>query len=552
MLSTRRAGRARPGGRNYDDRTTMKSRPRLWLTAALLLGAAAQSVSPGASERYDLLVRRGRVLDGSGNPWVRADVGIRGDRVAAVGDLPEATATRVIDASGLYVAPGFIDTHTHAGSGLVDETLGGAQPLLAQGITTVLVNPDGGGEVDLAAQRDALLRHGVGVNVGQLVPHGSVREAVIGMEARPPSADELERMRALVRRGMAEGAWGLSSGPFYAPGSYADTPELVALARVAGEHGGAYQSHVRDESDYTIGVLAAVDEVITVAREAGLPGIVTHVKVLGPASWGLAAAVRLRIEGARADGVEVWADQYPYDASGTGLGAALLPRWAEAGGRDALRRRLADPDTRARIRAEMAANLARRGGAARIGFRRVVSDPSIEGQTLAAVAKARGTDPVDVAIALVDAGSPSVVSYAMHEDDVRELLRQPWTMTASDGGLVPLGEGVPHPRLYGAFPRKIRRYVVDERVVGLEFAVRSMTGLPAAVFRMRDRGQLRPGAFADVVVFDLGRLRDRATYDSPHQLAEGMVHVLVNGRPAVADGAFTGERAGRVLRRGVE
>jgi len=530
----------------------MRRRSHFWSGASLLLCLAWTGGSTRASGSYDIVVRHGRVLDGSGNPWVRADVGIRGDRLAAVGDLREAVASRVIDATGLYVAPGFIDTHTHAGSGLVDQALGAAQPLLAQGITTVLVNPDGGGETDLATQRDALLRHGLGVNVGQLVPHGAVREAVIGMEARPPSADELDRMRALVRRGMADGAWGLSSGPFYAPGSYADTQELVALAKVAAEYGGAYQSHVRDESDYTIGVLAAVDEVITVAREAGLPGIVTHVKVLGPASWGLAAAVRLRIDRARADGVEVWADQYPYDASGTGLGAALLPRWAEAGGHEALRKRLADPDTRTRIRAEMAANLARRGGAERIGFRRVVSDPSLEGQTLAAVARARAADPVDVAIALLEAGSPGVVSYAMHEDDVRELLRQPWTMTASDGGLVPLGEGVPHPRLYGAFPRKIRRYVLDERVVGLEFAVRSMTGLPAAVFRMRDRGQLRPGAFADVVVFDLGRLRDRATYDSPHQLAEGMVHVLVNGRPAVADGAFTGERAGRVLRRGVE
>jgi len=381
------------------------------------------------------------------------------------------------------------------------------------------------------------------------VPHGSVREAVLGMADRHADAAELERMRALVAAGMGEGAWGLSSGPFYAPGSYADTAELVALARVAGEAGGAYQSHVRDESSYTIGVLAAVDEVITVAREAGLPGVVTHVKALGPEVWGFAQAIVMRIERARAEGVEVWADQYPYDASATGLAAALLPRWAQAGGKAALAERLADPETRARIRAEMALNLERRGGAGRIQFRRVPEEPALEGRRLDEVARLRGADPLDVALALLERGSPRIVSFGMHEDDVRALLRQPWTMTASDGDLVPFGEGVPHPRSYGTFPRKLRRYVLDEPVVPLEQAIRSMTSLPARVYRMAARGELRPGAFADLVVFDLDRVRDKATYGEPHQLAEGMVHVLVNGRFAIRDGAFTGERAGRVLRR---
>ncbi|MCX6552637.1 MAG: D-aminoacylase [Acidobacteria bacterium] len=512
-------------------------------------GAAAAAQAAQAPATYDLVIRNGRVLDGDGNPWFHADIGVRGDRIVAVGDLRDARATRDIDATGLYVAPGFIDTHTHTGPGLATEKLGAAEPQLAEGITTVFVNPDGEGQLDLAAQRAAFMKAGIAVNVAQFVPHGPVREAVLGKEDRHPTAAELDRMRALVRTGMQEGAWGLSSGPFYFPQSFADTQEFVEMARVAAAFGGAYQSHIRDESDYNVGVIAAVEEVITVAREAKLPAIVTHIKALGPGVWGFATAMALRIERARAEGLEVWADQYPYTAGATSLAAALLPRWAQAGGDAALQQRLADPATRAKIRGEMAENLVRRGGAASIQFRRVVQDPSIEGRTLDAVARARTVDPLDVALAIFEKGNASVVSFAMIEDDVRTFLRKPWVMTASDGDLVPFDQGVPHPRSYGTFPRKLQRYVVDEPVITLDQAIRSMTSLPARVFRMPDRGELRPGAIADIVVFDLARVRERATYTEPHQLSEGMVHVFVNGRAAISDGKVTGDRAGRVLRR---
>jgi N-acyl-D-amino-acid deacylase len=287
-----------------------------------------------------------------------------------------------------------------------------------------------------------------------------------------------------------------------------------------------------------------------VAREARLPGIVTHVKALGPRVWGYSAALVSRIERAREQGVEVYADQYPYEASSTGLAAALLPRWAQAGGADSLARRLADQALRARMRTEMLENLERRGGAERIQFSRYAADVSIEGRTLRQVAEERRMDEIELAMQLVlGEGGPGIVSFNMHPSDVALLMRQPWTMTASDGDLVPMNRGVPHPRAYGTFPRKIRRYVVEEGVVDLATAIRSMTSLPATSHRIPDRGVLREGAIADVVVFDLERVRDRATYERPHQLSEGMVHVLVNGQPAVEDGRFTGAKPGRVLNR---
>ena len=514
------------------------------LLAALALGLGSAAPAHGQAP-YDLLVRGARLLDGTGNPWRYADVGVRGDRIAAVGDLSRAQARRVIDARELYVAPGFLDVHSHAGEGLARPELRDALPLLAQGITTVFVNPDGGGPVDLVAQR-ASYAPGIGVNVAQLIGHTAVRHAVLGMSDRAPTAAELERMRGMVRAGMEGGAFGLSSGPYYAPGSYSTTQELVELARVAAPYGGVYTSHIRDEADYTIGVVAAVDEVITIAREARLRGIVSHIKALGPNVWGYGQALVQRIERARSEGVEVFADQYAYEASATGLGAALLPRWAEAGGRDSLLGRLDNAATRARIHATMVDNLARRGGADRIQFRSYTPDRSVEGKTLAQVAEARGLQPVDAAAQLIRGGDAGIVSFNMHPLDVATLMRQPWTMTCTDGDLTPMGEGVPHPRNYGAFPRKIRKYVVEDGVLDLAAAIRSMTSLPAGVFRLDDHGLLRAGAAADLVVFDLARVRDVATFENPHQLAEGMAYVIVNGQVAIDGGNRTSAMSGRV------
>ena len=509
------------------------------LLATLLLVACA-------APAYDTILQGGRVVDGTGAPARQADVAILDGRIAAIGDLTGTAAATTLDVSGLYVAPGFIDTHSHAGPGLATAELSHGEPLLAMGLTTVVINPDGGGPVDLVEQRAALEADGLGVNAAQLISHGSIRRQIMSMDDRAPTDDELIRMRALVRAAMEAGAWGLSSGTFYAPGSYSENSELVELGRVAGEFDGIYTSHIRDESNYTIGVVAAVEEVIDVARQAGITGVVTHIKALGPPVWGSSEAIVERIEAARAEGLSVYADQYPYLASATGLSAALLPRWSQAGGSEAFAERVADPDTGARIREAMVENLARRGGADRIQFRRFTTDPSIEGRLLSDLATERDADPIDLALELILQGGPSIVSFNMSEGDLLTLMTREWTMTSSDGGLPQFGVGVPHPRSYGAFARKIGKFVFEDGVMSLEAAVRSMTALPADVMGMEDRGRIEEGMVADLVVFS-DYFKDNATFTEPHQLSSGVVHLFVGGEAAVSNSSFTGARAGRVL-----
>ncbi len=515
-------------------------------TGLALTAAATLLLAACTTPTYDTILQGGRVVDGTGAPTRQADVAILDGRIAAIGDLAGAAAATTLDVSGLYVAPGFIDTHSHAGPGLATAELSHGEPLLAMGLTTVVINPDGGGPVDLVEQRAALEADGLGVNAAQLISHGSIRRQVLSMDDRAPTDDEFVRMRALVRAAMEAGAWGLSSGTFYAPGSYSENSELIELGRVAGEFDGIYTSHIRDESNYTIGVVAAVEEVIDVARQAGITGVVTHIKALGPPVWGSSAAIVERIEAARAEGLSVYADQYPYLASATGLSAALLPRWSQAGGSEAFAERVADPDTRARIREAMVENLARRGGADRIQFRRFTTDPSIEGRLLSDLATERDADPIDLALELILQGGPSIVSFNMSEGDLLTLMTREWTMTSSDGGLPQFGVGVPHPRSYGAFARKIGKFVFEDGVMSLEAAVRSMTALPADVMGMEDRGRIEEGMVADLVVFS-DYFKDNATFTEPHQLSSGVVHLFVGGEAAVSNSSFTGARAGRVL-----
>jgi N-acyl-D-amino-acid deacylase len=497
--------------------------------------AVASAQTPQAPH-FAVLIRSARVLDGTGNPWMRADIGIRDGRIVSVGRLGAATADTVIDAADRLVTPGFIDVHSHALERLARNDLRHAKPLVAQGVTTIVGNPDGAGPVDLAAQRAALEKAGLGLNTALLIGHGSVRTTVMrDRQQRDPTAAELDEMRALVRRGMEQGAFGLSSGLFYTPGSFAKTEEVIALASVAGELGGVYTSHIRDEGNYDIGVVRAVDEVIRIAEEGHVVGIVSHMKALGPENWGLSMASTQRIDRARARGVSVFADQYPYEASVTSLRAALLP-----GGLDAM---TASP-------AVVRDNIRRRGGADAILIAAHAPDRTMQGKTLAQIAQSRGVAPETAAIDMLQRGSTTIISFNMSEDDIRHIMTRSYTMASSDGALAMTGgTEVNHPRDNGAFSRRLAVYVRERRVVSIEFAVRSMTSLPASVFGMTDRGVIREGAIADIAIFNLEDIRDRATYKEPQQLAEGMAWVLVNGVPVVANGAFTNALPGKVLRR---
>lgn len=516
---------------------------KLAILATSFIGTAAWA------QAYDVLIRGGTVYDGTGTAGQKLDVAIKDERIVEIGNIPaSATAKTVVDATGKIVSPGFIDPHSHVVEGLEDPKRAAAAAVLHQGITTVMINPDGGGPGDLAPQIAKVKANGPGVNLVPMIGHNGVRRDVMGIANRKATPAELEKMKALVKKGMDDGAFGFSTGPFYVPGKYSDTKELVELAKVAATYPKSFHiSHVRDESSYDIGVVGAIKELIQVTREAKLPGIVTHMKMLGPSVWGKSTEAVAVINAARAEGLEIYADQYPYAASGSGLQPSLVPGWAQEGGAEALAKRLQNPEQRALIRKEMVGNLARRGGANAIMIRSFPPDRSLEGKRLDEIAKAQLKDPLDVAIDMLIKGGAPIVSFNMNEKDVETIMKQPWTMTSTDGTLPTFGEDGTHPRAYGAFPRKFRRYVLDKPVVSMEQAIYASTGLPAKVFGIEGRGVLKPGAIADVVVFDPKTIRDVATYEKPHAYSVGVDYVFVNGKPALAGGKVTSERYGRIL-----
>ena len=518
--------------------------------AALAMLVAAPVIAQPAAD-YDVIIRGGTLIDGTGSPGRPADVAIKGDRILLVGSVPAAaTATRQVDARGRIVAPGFIDTHSHAAPGIETTALANAKPILLQGITTVMINPDGGGAGDLAPQLARIRSVGPGINVLPMIGHNGVRQAVMGLANRKPTAAEQARMEALVKQAMDLGVYGMSSGPFYVPGKYSDTAEMSGLAKVVARYPhGFHTSHIRDESSYDLGVIGAIRELIAISRAAKLTGVVTHMKMLGPSVWGKSAEAIALIDKARAEGLSIWADQYPYAASGSGLQPSLVPGWAQEGGSAALAKRLKNPESRAKIRKEMVANLQRRAGANAIMIRTYAPDPSLEGKRLDEIARARQMDPLDVAIEMLEKGGAGIISFNMSEKDLEALMKQPWMMTSTDGGLVKFGEGNEHPRAYGAFPRKLRRYALDKHVISLEQAIHSSAGLPAEVFAIPDRGVVKPGAYADVIVFDPATVTDTATYTNPHSYAKGIDDVFVNGKAAVINGKIAPDRAGRILLR---
>lgn len=492
------------------------------------------------AQDLDILIRHGEVLDGSGNAAQHVDIGIRGDRIVLIGDGSARQAKQTIDAGGLVVAPGFMDPHTHTLEDLSDPKRSRNAPYLMQGVTTVITGNDGEGPVQTGTILDKWARQGIGTNAALYIGEGAVRREVMGMSDAPPSPEQLQRMQQLVERGMQQGAIGMSTGLYYAPGNFASTEEIIALAKKAAQHGGVYDTHMRDESSYNIGLIAAVQETIRIGREAGLPVHISHIKALGKDVWGKSADVIAIVQQARAEGVKITASQYPYIASGSSITASLVPRWAEAGGNTELLKRISDPAVRPRLISEMERNLDRRGGPDSF---LIISgrNKQIIGKRLDQIAKERSETPVEAALDIVKSGGAGVASFNMREDDVKNFMRQDWVMTCSDGS-------TGHPRKYGTFPRKLRKYVFDEHVITLPFAIRSSTSLTAETFGLKERGLLKEGYLADIVVFDPKTIRDLATFTNPTVLSTGVRYVLVNGKLAVSDGRIQDVLAGAPLR----
>jgi N-acyl-D-amino-acid deacylase len=501
----------------------------------------------------DTLLLGGLVYDGSEGAPRQADVAVAGDRIVYVGEDAafRFRARRSLDVRGRIVAPGFIDPHTHPDRYIRsdDATERLNAPWLFQGVTTIFIGSDGSGSPDIAAQRDWFAAHGVGTNLALYVGFGAVRSQVLGQDDKAPTARQLSQMRGLVAGAMCEGAFGLSTGLFYAPQSFASTDEVVAVSREAGSRGGLYDTHQRDESSYGIGLLGSVREVLEIGRRARIPVHFSHIKALGVDVQGEAPAVIALIEQARASGQRVTADQYPWLASGTHLGAALLPRWAVDGGRKALLQRLQQADALARIRAEMVDNLRRRGGADALLL--TGSGWPWTGKTLAEAARDQGVDPIDAALRIISEGgertgaqrasasADAVASFNMRKDDVDLFMRQPWVITGSDGS-----SG--HPRQFATFPEKYARYVRKDHVIDVGDFIRSSTGLSADILGLAGAGYLRKGYFADIVVFDPQRYAPMADYVHPRELSRGVDYLLVNGAMAIADGKLTGVAGGRV------
>ncbi|MEZ5421388.1 MAG: D-aminoacylase [Vicinamibacterales bacterium] len=526
----------------------MRLSPAQCLALLALAAAGGSAVATRAqAARFDVLVRGGTVVDGTGAARRRADVGIVGGRIAAVGALDGATAAEVVDAAGLVVAPGFIDVHTHADD-LADHPL--AEHFARMGVTTVIAGNCGSSPVDIGRAFGAIRSTGAAVNFASFVGHNSVREAVMGTARRAPTPAELARMETLVAAAMADGAVGFSTGLQYVPGTYAAPDEIVALAKVAARSGGVYASHMRNEGTE---LEAAVAEALAVGREAGMAVQVSHLKVDAPSRWGASARALALIDEARAAGLQVMADQYLYDAASSNLGIRF-PAWALEGGQPAINTRLDDAKTWARIKQEMH-GLIRERGLENYSFARIANypaDPSLNGLTIPEVAqKLTGSKALDAQFetmrTMLRAGGASMVYQFMSEDDITRILTHPFVAIASDSGLNVLNRGVPHPRGYGNAVRALGRYVRELRVVTLEEAVRKMTSLPAAQFGFADRGAVAPGKAADLVVFDAATVTDRATYAEPHQYPGGIAYVLVNGVPVVAQGGQTAARPGQIV-----
>jgi N-acyl-D-amino-acid deacylase len=501
------------------------------------------------AQEFDLVIRHARLVDGTGGPATTGDLAIRGDVIAAIGKFP-GTGRTEIDAAGRVVAPGFIDVHTHSED--ITE-LPVAENFLRMGVTTIVTGNCGGSKLNVAEFFDSIVKTKVALNVATLIGHNTVRGQVMGGSfARPPTADELAKMRAHVEQAMKDGAVGLATGLIYLPGTFAKTDEIVALAKVAAAHGGIYASHMRHEDTR---IRDALDEIATIAREARIPIEVSHIKLSGPAAWGRAEEILAFLDGLRAEGLAVTHDQYAYTASSTGISQLIDASFRE-GGAKRFKERLADPAIKAKMVAEMKESIARgkRGDYTYAVVANFRADKRYNGKTIPQAAKIlRGADSLDDQIETIldieARGGAQGVFHGMSEPDLKKFLAHPHTMIASDAGPRKFNDAVPHPRGYGNNARVLGRYVRELKVLSLEEAVRKMSSLPARTFHLKNRGELRPGFAADVVIFDPATVADPSTYADPHHYATGFTEIVVNGVPVIRGGELTGARPGAPVKR---
>ena len=489
----------------------------------------------------DLLFKDGLIVDGTGAPPYVGDVGIRDGRLMILPEGHAAKAEAIIEITGKVIAPGFIDIHTHARADLVSPDSALMANYLTQGVSTVVIGNDGDGATQIKKRFDTIFEHGAGTNVAQLVGHASLRRRVMDDTGRPAKRGEIEAMKSILAGALEEGAMGLSTGLFYADGSYATTEEVIELAKVAAAAGAIYESHIRAESSRGVGVHRAVDEVIEIARGAGIPAHIAHIKVLGKGVWGESSNIVGKIVAARADGLAITADQYPWVASSTQLKSAVVSKQYQLGGIEALRERLSDSGKRATLLEDIAINIDRRGGPNSLLLVET-EDPQWSGLRLDAIAAALKVQPAEAAARLITEGQARVVSFNMTEDDIKTFMKEPWVATSSDGT-----DG--HPRKFGSFPRKYSAYVRDSDTLSLAEFIRASSGLPADILGLRDRGYLATGMIADVLVLDPKRYQENASFAEWDRLSSGVEHLLVNGRFAIKDGVVTQLRLGQPVTR---
>ncbi|WP_347923970.1 D-aminoacylase [Pontimicrobium sp. SW4] len=515
----------------------------LFVLASLILNCSQKTT-------YDTVIINGQVYDGSGGDAILTDIGIKDNVIIKIGDLSKAESNRVIDAKGLAVTPGFIDAHAHLEPIL---ELSNCKSHIMQGVTTSLGGPDGSSPWPMGKYLDTLDQIGVGMNVAYLVGHNTVRRNVMNLDNRAPTNDELKQMKSQISQAMDEGAFGISTGLKYLPGSFSEVDEVIELSKEASAKGGIYTSHLRDEG---LGLFDAVNEAIIISDKANIPVVLTHHKVIGKPMWGRSSESLALVDSARVAGLNIMIDQYPYNASYTGI-SVLIPGWARAGGNKAFIERVSNPKLRDSIKAGIVFNILNdRGGddLDRVQFAKVSWMPELEGKTLKYWCEQKGLEPnvengADLVIEAQVNGGASCVFHAMDETDVENILKHPQTMVASDGRLVKPGDGHPHPRWYGTFPRVLGYYVREKGIISLSEAIYKMTALPAKNIGLKDRGVLKENMKADIVLFDPETIIDKGTFEKPHQYPEGIYYVLVNGQIAIDNKEFKNIKAGEVLRK---